>query len=189
MFLSLRFSDEILAAAHLLKEALASKEVPALIVDVKNFSRIGQQVATGVNQCSLFVIFGTPTYGEQTATQGCTADEFAYATQLGKPMFFINMLGKGEALQVKNVEMCCAGRMGDFWAPNPDTDPPSNAPAMARAWSYPKDTLVDHITGRYREVRSLLCVKYHGLQKYECLLTVLCCINMNACRLYLYSLF
>ncbi len=105
IFFSLRFNDPTIAAARLIKEELETvHKIDCTIADPTG-DAIVDFVCDKIENCGLFLMLATSTYGEQTGTPGCTADELSLAQHwkfhMEHKMFAIRMIPFG----VSNNEM------------------------------------------------------------------------------------
>eukprot|EP01044_Picomonas_judraskeda_P006679 COSAG03_NODE_677_length_6352_cov_24.786982_5_plen_113_part_00 len=73
-FFSLRFGPEhgVVPMANQLRDSLAARGGRARIINMSAGGDIDSEVFKGIEECGVFVVFGSAKYGEDTGNQACT---------------------------------------------------------------------------------------------------------------------
>ena len=82
-------------------------------------------IAEGVANCDVFVVFGTLNYGEDTGNPMCSFNEFNYAKAEGKTMAWLNMndgkMGFDKLKGQATIMMGLQGVIYKMWKKNDET--------------------------------------------------------------------
>ena len=90
IFISLRF-NEARPAGNALQAALEAKNMSVFLCDVAPGENLASAVVNALTHCKLAVIFGTETYGQETASSFSTFQELRYIVDKKKPFFLLKM--------------------------------------------------------------------------------------------------
>jgi hypothetical protein len=93
-FMSLRFGAEhrVLPMAMELRDALVARGGKAKIVNMQAGGDIDTEVFKGIEECGVFIVFGSKHYGEDTGNQACTYFEYKHAFALKKRIVLLRMI-------------------------------------------------------------------------------------------------
>jgi hypothetical protein len=80
-----------------------------------------EELASTVDECDLFIVFGTKTYGEKTPNPMCTWFEFSQALNAQKRMAWVNMCAWPERVECLFVRTRLEG-LGAIYRPFAKTD-------------------------------------------------------------------
>jgi len=115
IFCSLRFTPEVEKAAGKIIDALSNRGVKALKMDIQNGGKIAEKVTDSLGKSKLVLVFASPTWGERTPTDGCTADEWALTCAINKEYFLIRM---AHSFKVLTTTTLFHNRLCPSWLPN-----------------------------------------------------------------------
>jgi len=84
-----------------------------------------KHVFNSIERCDLFIVFGTDSYGQETASEYSTNVEWGNAKRDGTPIFHINMLGDGETITdlIVRQEIDAKSLIYEKWAWTHDPTP------------------------------------------------------------------
>ena len=90
VFLSLRFS-EATPEANAVKRGLEAAGISVFLCNIPSGQDLADAVIMALTHCKLAVIFGTETYGQETASSFSTFQELRYIVDKKKPFFLLKM--------------------------------------------------------------------------------------------------
>jgi len=125
-------------------EHLQGRGIECVIVDATG-GNIGKHVGRRIEDCDMFLIFGTSTYGEDTGTPGCTSEEYEMARKRKKKIFAIRMIPFEEEFKEYDIIMYFAGKLFPIWLPNSSTHQWSRDGVQGGDFT----SLIDHIAEAY----------------------------------------
>ncbi|EDQ84884.1 uncharacterized protein MONBRDRAFT_39055 [Monosiga brevicollis MX1] len=113
IFLSVRFNEGLLAAQSL-QHALELRGLRVFLCSVQAGCDLITTIAEHLDATRLVVILGTETYGYDTGSGCCTADELKYIAAEQKPFFLVKMC---ERFRVPLARFIFADVMYHVWKP------------------------------------------------------------------------
>ena len=93
-FMSLRFGPEhqVLPMAVTLRDALAARGSESKLINMAAGGDIDTEVFKGIEECPVFIVFGSKHYGEDTGNQACTYYEYKHAFSLKKRIVLLRLI-------------------------------------------------------------------------------------------------
>jgi hypothetical protein len=119
VFISFRFCENIDGAAQKLQERLERRGINTFVCDPAEGTNIIEHVGAALDSCTLFVVLGTETYGENTSSYGfSTYSELEYAVGRKKNIFLIK---RCDDFQVVSTRLWLPfTKLHAVWAPSTD---------------------------------------------------------------------